>query len=61
MLIVDEFGVENVGEEHVLHLLSVLKWHYEVSEDWKGKKYKGIDLEHKAYLLNYPCLSIVHV
>ena len=45
MLIVDEFGVENVGEEHVLHLLSVLKWHYEVSEDWKGKKYAGIHLK----------------
>jgi hypothetical protein len=41
---VDDFGVEYVGEEHVLHLASVLKQYHEISEDWKGKKFAGIDL-----------------
>ena len=36
---VDDFGVKYVGEEHTRHLISVLKEHYEISEDWEGKKY----------------------
>ena len=41
----DDFGLEYVGEEHVLHLVSVLKWYHEISQDWEGKQYAGIDLE----------------
>ena len=37
--------MEYVGGEHVLHSVSVLKRCHEISEDWKGKKYAGIDLE----------------
>jgi hypothetical protein len=44
VLIVDDFGVEYVGKKHVDHLLSVLNQHYEMSEDWEGKKFAGIDL-----------------
>ena len=43
-LVVDDFGVKYVGEEHALHLLSVLREHYEVEVDWEGTKYCGIDL-----------------
>ena len=44
-LIVDDFGVKYVGKEHADHLISVLKEHYTVDEDWEGKKYCGITLD----------------
>jgi hypothetical protein len=44
-LIVDDFGVKYVGKEHAMHLLSILKQHYEISEDWTGSKYFGITFE----------------
>ena len=40
----DDFGVEYVGKRHADHLLSILSEHYEMSEDWEGKKFVGIDL-----------------
>ena len=43
-LIVNDFGVMYVGEEHAQHFIDVLKEHYEVAEDWKGEKYGGITL-----------------
>jgi len=33
-LVVDDFGVKYVGEEHANHLLSVLKQDYEINVDW---------------------------
>ena len=44
-LVVDDFGIEYVGEKHALHLKSVLLEHYEISKDWEGKKFAGIDLD----------------
>jgi hypothetical protein len=44
VLIVDNFGVEYVGKQHARHLLDILSHHYEMSEDWKGNKFAGIDL-----------------
>ena len=44
MLIVDDFGVEYVIRNHTEHLASVLKNYHEISEDWEGKKFAGIDL-----------------
>ena len=44
-LIVDDFGVKYVGEEHANHLISVLSEHYVVKKDWKGEKYCGITLD----------------
>ena len=41
----DDFGVEYVGEEHALHLVSVLKRYHEISQYWEGEKYTGIALE----------------
>jgi hypothetical protein len=45
-LIVDDFGVKYVGEEHANHLLSVLKEHYVVDEHWEdSQKYCGITMD----------------
>ena len=44
-LIVDDFGVKYVGREHAEHLVSVLKKYHDISEDWEGTKFTGIDLE----------------
>jgi hypothetical protein len=43
-LIVDDFGVEYVGEQHAHHLRDVIKQHYELTENWKGDLYAGINL-----------------
>jgi hypothetical protein len=32
-LIVDDFGVKYIGKEHAMHLIKMLKEHYEVKED----------------------------
>ena len=44
VLIVDDFGVEYVGKQHADHLVNVLKEHYDMTEDWEGKKIAGIDM-----------------
>ena len=44
-LVVDDFGVKYVGEEHALHLKQVLEQHYKVSTDWTGARYIGITLD----------------
>ena len=45
-LIVDNFGVKYVGEEHANHLLKVLKEHYVVDEHWEdSQKYCGITMD----------------
>ena len=43
---VDNFGVNYVGKQHVEHLVHCLKKHYaKVSEDWEGKLYCGLTLD----------------
>ena len=45
-LVVDNFGVNYVGEEHARHLLNILIENYEgVHEDWGGTNFCGITLE----------------
>ena len=44
-LVVDGFGAEHVGAEHVKHLIQTLKHHYDTTEDWTGNKFLGIDLD----------------
>ena len=44
-LVVDDFGVKYVGNDHADHLVRVLKEHYEISEDWEGKKYIGLTFD----------------
>ena len=36
-LVVDDFGVKYLGQEHTNHLLNTIKNHYEVSDDQDGK------------------------
>ena len=43
-LLVDNFGIEYVGKEHAIHLLKTLELNYEITTDWDGKKFAGIDL-----------------
>ena len=44
-LLVDDFGVEYVGKQHTEHLATIYKKYYNITEDWEGKKYAGIDLK----------------
>ena len=44
-LVLDDFGIAFVGEEHAEHFLEVLKQWYKVKPDWEGTKYVGINLK----------------
>jgi hypothetical protein len=44
-LVVDDFGVKYVGEEHAMHLKKVLKLHYKLTCNWTGMRYIGITLD----------------
>lgn len=44
-LVVDDFGIKYVGEEHAHHLLDCLRQIYTVTTDWTGSKYCGLDLK----------------
>jgi hypothetical protein len=43
-LIVDDFGVEYVGKQHAYHLRDTIKEFYELTENWNGDLYAGINL-----------------
>mgnify|MGYP000683145821 FL=1 len=43
-LTVDDFGVQYPDYATAQHLVRTLKEHYEITEDWKGEKYCGLDL-----------------
>jgi hypothetical protein len=45
VLIVDNFGVQYTGREHAEHLHATLQAHYDVTTDWEGVKFAGIDLQ----------------
>ena len=38
-LVVDDFGIEYVGERHIHHLRDVLKQHYNITEYWTGTNF----------------------
>ena len=44
-LLIYDFGVDYVGEQHALHHKQALAEHYELTENWKGDLYSGINLE----------------
>ena len=44
-LVVDDFGVKFVGENHANHLKKTLEKYYDITVDWSGKKYIGISLK----------------
>ena len=43
-LVVDDFGVKYLGKQHSDHLVPVIKKYRNITEDWTGGKYAGIDL-----------------
>jgi hypothetical protein len=43
--VVDKFGVKYIGKEHVTDLISILKKHYKVKENWEGRQYLGITMD----------------
>ena len=44
-LVVDDFGVKFVGDQHANHLKKTLEQHYPITVDWSGSKYVGISLD----------------
>ena len=44
-LTVDDFGVKYIDRKHAKHLMSVLKEHCKMDEDWEGDSYCGITLK----------------
>ena len=44
VLLVDDFGIEYVGKEHILNLLKTLEMDYDITTDWEGTTFYGIDL-----------------
>ena len=44
-LTVDDFGIKYIGKQNALHLINVLKSHYDMETDWTGGLYCGITLE----------------
>ncbi len=44
-LVVDDFGIKYIGKKHALHLLNILKEHYEIAVDWTGNKFIGLTMD----------------
>ena len=44
-LVVDDFGVERAGKDHVKHLANTLNSNHDVTKDWTGENCLGIDLD----------------
>ena len=44
-LVVDDFRVKYVGNEHANHLKATLEEHYKLTCDWTGRRYIGITLD----------------
>ena len=45
ILVVDDFGVKYMGEQHAQHLVSIIEQYYDFTTDWNGKKYVGLTLD----------------
>ena len=43
-LIVDDFGIRYVNKRHADHLCNILLEHYDITQDWTGSRFSGIDL-----------------
>jgi hypothetical protein len=44
VLIVDDFGIEYIDKVDAEHLLTALCSHYNITADWSGTKFSGMDL-----------------
>ena len=45
----DDFGIKYERQEDITHILGALKTIYNISEDWDGKLYCGLNLEFYYY------------
>eukprot|EP00956_Cyclotella_meneghiniana_P014712 scaffold22143_cov41-Cyclotella_meneghiniana.AAC.3 len=60
-LVVDDFGVKYVGEEHAQHLKKALEKDYTVTSEWDGRRYIGITLSTgttKDTECTFPCQAM---
>eukprot|EP00804_Cyclotella_cryptica_P025032 CCRYP_015948-RA/>CCRYP_015948-RA protein AED:0.28 eAED:0.33 QI:0/0/0/0.75/1/1/4/0/587 len=62
-LIVDSTSAEYAGEQHALHLRDTIKQHYDLTENWKGDLYAGINLawDYKKLNLSPPWKSTLQL
>ncbi len=62
MLVVDDFGVKYIKEEHVNHLIWCIKQKYQLTEDWTRDLYCGIKLnwDYDARTLDIYVYAGVH-
>ena len=44
-LVVDDFGVKYVGQEHAQHLMDALQEDYTISKEWDGTRYLGLTID----------------
>jgi hypothetical protein len=44
-LVVDDFGIKYTDKADVDHLINALKQHYQITEEWEGKRYCGLTLD----------------
>jgi len=44
-LVVDDFGIKYVGEEHAQHLLETMQKYYKCSADWEGERCCGLTIK----------------
>ena len=44
-LVIENFGVKYVNQDHTMHLINVLQQFYEISIDWTGTKYIRLTFE----------------
>ena len=44
-LVVDNFEVKYMGEEHSIHLKNTIEENYTVTTEWDGRRYIGITLD----------------
>ena len=56
-LVVDDFGIKYVGNQHAQHLIDTLSTYYTVETDWSGGLYCGIQLDWN-YTHRYVDLSM---
>ena len=57
VLIVDDFGIEYVGDHHLHHLRTVLTNHYTITEDLDVFFFPGIDLKWNYTKIHAQCTS----
>ena len=44
-LCVNNFGVKYVGKQHAEHIMKVLREHYKILNDWRIKRYLGLNID----------------